>query len=279
MSNNNEKSKELADIKTQFYAIMENYPALYANSKMTPNLPSVMDAREKTDAALTSLHNRMFTFRANVEKQLEDDEDVMAQLAKRGAQLNAKIARRTAIINSKDATISQAPSTNALVQASNTNTPVIESFVNGATQLPGCNLDASGNATKGNCPCVMPGSNTCNTACGAKCPATVDQISLVSEAQDIEKRAYIYAISRIVYLFVGIAMVSFFVFQTVRSPDSTILNDAKLKTAQITNKTSNLINMNNMNMNNLNPFATANANANTIANANANANANALRRF
>jgi len=277
MSNNNEKSKELADIKTQFYAIMENYPALYANSKMTPNLPSVMDAREKTDAALTSLHNRMFTFRANVEKQLDDDEDVMAQLAKRGAQLNAKIARRTAIINSKDATISQAPSTNALVQASNTNTPVIESFVNRATQLPGCN-DAQ-NPT--NCPCVGHGYNTCHDVCRNKntCPATADQISLVSEAQDIEKRAYIYAISRIVYLFVGIAMVSFFVFQTVRSPDSTILNDAKLKTAQITNKTSNLINMNNMNMNNLNPFATANANANTIANANANANANALRRF
>ena len=66
MSNNNNdnvnKSKELSDIKTQFYAIMENYPTMYANSKMTPNLPSVMDAREKTDAALTSLHNRMFTF-------------------------------------------------------------------------------------------------------------------------------------------------------------------------------------------------------------------------
>jgi hypothetical protein len=229
---------------------------------MTPNLPSVMDAREKTDAALTSLHNRMFTFKATLEKELDDNENVMARLAKQGAQLNAKIARRTSILDSKDAMISQAPSTNALVQASNTNTPVIESFVNRATQLPGCNVDAS------NCPCVMPGSNTCNTACGAKCPATADQISLVSDAQDIEKRAYFYAIFRIVYLFVGIAMISYFIFQTVGSPDSTILNDAKLKADQLktvlTNKASNVINnANNMNMNNLNPFANANANTNT----------------
>jgi hypothetical protein len=117
----------------------------------------------------------------------------------------------------------------------------------------------------------MPGSNTCNAVCGAQCPATADQISLVSDAQDIEKRAYFYAIFRIVYLFVGIAMISYFIFQTVGSPDSTILNDAKLKADQLktvlTNKASNVINnANNMNMNNLNPFANANANANANTN-------------
>lgn len=250
MSNNNDKSKELADIKANFYAMMENYPTIYANSKMTPNLPSAMNARNKTEAALTSLHNRMFMFDATLEKELDDNETVMAQLAKKGAQLNAKIARRTSILDSKDAMISQTPSTDALVQASNTQTKVIESYENRATQLPGCSETAG---TPTNCPCVAAGSNKCNTACGPQCPATTDEISLVSEARDIEMKAYFYAISRIVYLFVGIAMVSYFVYQTVGSLDSTILNDAKIKAEQIktgiTNKASNLLNINNANPN------------------------------
>lgn len=262
MSNNDAKSKELADIKTQFYAIMENYPTMYANSMVTPNLPSTMDARNKTDAALTSLHNRMFKFKATLEKEVDDNEEVMAQLAKRGAQLNAKIARRTSIVDSKNAMTSQAPSTDALVQASNTNTKLVESFVNGATQLPGCNIVGS-DQNPTNCPCVAAGSNKCNTACGPQCPATTDEISLVSEARDIEMKAYFYAISRIVYLFVGIAMVSYFVYQTVGSPDSTILNDAKIKAEQITtgitNKTTNLLNINNANPN-------ANTNTNNALN-------------
>ena len=251
MSNNNDKSKELADIKTQFYATMENYPTMYANSKMTPNLPSAMIARNKTDAALTSLHNRMFMFNATLEKEMDDNEAVMAQLAKRGAQLNAKIARRTSILDSKDTMISQTPSTDALVQASNTQTKVIESYENRATQLPGCVIGSDQKPS--NCPCVMPNFKTCNTACGAQCPATEDQISLVSEARDIEMKSYFYAISRIVYLLVGICMVSYFVFQMVGSPDSAILNDAKIKAEQIktgiTNKTSNLLNFNNANPN------------------------------
>jgi len=264
MSNNDDKSKELADIKTQFYAIMENYPTMYANSKMTPNLPSAMNARDKTDAALTSLHNRMFMFKATLDKELDDNEDTMAQLAKRGAQLNAKIARRTSSLDSKDAMISQAPSTDALVQASNTQTKVIESFVNGATQLPGCVIGSDGNPS--NCPCVPANSNVCDATCRTqnKCPATANEISLVSEARDIEMKSYFYAISRIVYLFVGIFMVSYFIFQTVGMPDSTILNDAKIKAEQIkmgiTNKTSNLIN-----------------NANVTATATGNATANAFQ--
>ena len=275
-NNTTDKSKELHDIKTQFYAIMENYPTMYANSKMTPNLPSVMDAREKTDAALTSLHNRMFIFKSTLEKDLDDNEEVMAKLAKQTAQLNAKIARRTSILDSKDAMISQAPSTNALVQASNTQTAVIESFVNRATQLPGCKLE---NGIPTNCPCVAAGTNLCYSNCNKTentCPATEHQISLVHEVQAIEKRAYIYAVSRIIYLVVGIAIISYFIFQTVRTPDSTILNDAKLKADQLktglTNKTTDVMNMNYMNMNRLN-------NMNPFANAKENANANALRRF
>lgn len=259
MSNNNDKSKELIDIKTQFYAIMENYPTMYANSMMTPNLPSTIDARNKTDDALTSLHNRMFKFKATLEKEVDDSEEVMAQLAKRSAQLNAKIARRTSILDSKDAMISQTPSTHALVQASNTHTKVVETFVNGTTQLPGCGVPGS-DGIPSNCPCVAADSNKCNSTCGAKCPATADQISLVSEARDIEKKAYFYAIFRIVYLILGISMVSYFIFQTVSRPDSIILNDAQLKVEQIktgmTNKTSDLIN---------NSYSNPNTNANNAS--------------
>ena len=60
--------RELDDIKTQFHAIMENYPKIYAQLKMTPDLPSAREARDKTDAALASLHNRMFVFKAAIEK-------------------------------------------------------------------------------------------------------------------------------------------------------------------------------------------------------------------
>ena len=42
-----------------------------------------------------------------------------------------------------------------------------------------------------------------------------------------------YAIFRIIYLVVGIVTVSYFVYQTVGSPDSTLLADAKLKADQL----------------------------------------------
>ena len=213
----------LTDIKTQFHAIMENYPTVYANFKATPDLPSARDAHDKTDAALTSLYRRMFAFQAAVEKELNENEETVGQLTTEGAQLNAKVARRTSIVNGR----------NAMMTPTNANAIVIESFVSGlAEQLPGCNaLDASGNAT--NCPCVLPGQNACYSGCGNQCPATAIQLSLVSEVRDIEKRAYIYAIFRIIYLVVGIAAVSYFIFQTVGSPDSAVLEDAKIKAEQL----------------------------------------------
>ena len=60
-----------------------------------------------------------------------------------------------------------------------------------------------------------------------------NQISLASEARSIEKTAYKYSIGRIVYLSLGILIVSYFVFQTVGDPNSTILADAKLKADQL----------------------------------------------
>ena len=62
-----------------------------------------------------------------------------------------------------------------------------------------------------------------------------NQISLVSEARSIEKTAYVYSIVRIVYLSLGIMIVSYFIFQTVGDPNSTILADAKLKADQLKN--------------------------------------------
>jgi len=62
-----------------------------------------------------------------------------------------------------------------------------------------------------------------------------NQISLASEARSIEKTAYAYSIGRIVYLSLGIMIVSYFVFQTVGGPDSTILADAKIKADQLKN--------------------------------------------
>jgi hypothetical protein len=215
---------ELDDIKIQFYAIMENYPTVYANFKANPNLPTARDAHDKTDAALTTPHRRMFAFQSALEKALDENETAVGDLTVAGAKLNARIARRTAILNNKDAMM-VSPSSN-----------VVESFVSGlASQLPGCNMttDASGNQVPSNCPCVEAGANTCSTKCTAGCPATANQLSLVAEARDIEKREYMYAIFRIIYLVVGIAMVSYFVYQTVGSPESTIINDAKNKAEQL----------------------------------------------
>ena len=217
-------STELDDIRTHFYAIMENYPTIYANFKANPDLPSARDAHAKTEAALTALHHRMFAFKSALEKALDENESAVGQLTVEGARLNATLARRTAVLNNKDAMM--VPPQNKSI--------VLESFV--TRQLPGCSstLDISGNPI--NCPCVEAGANTCSTKCTTGCPASSNQLSLVAEARDIEKRQYIYAIFRIIYLVVGIAMVSYFVYQTVGSPDSTILEDAKLKAEQLKTK-------------------------------------------
>jgi len=211
-------SAQLDDIRTHFYAIMENYPTIYANFKANPDLPSARDAHDKTDAALTALHHRMFVFQSALEKAQDDTESELGQLTVEGARLHAMLARRTAVLNNK----------NAMMVPSQ-----VESFV--TRQLPGCNMtkDASGNLVPANCPCVEAGASTCSASCTSGCPASSNQLSLVAEARDIEKREYIYAISRIIYLVIGIAIVSYFIAQTVGSPDSTLLEDAKLKADQL----------------------------------------------
>ena len=135
-----------------------------------------------------------------------------------------------------------------LTARSDTRVTVMEPFM--STQLPGCSLDASGNPT--NCPCVKSGDNVCAEACNKmedktkKCPPSDATRSLVVEAANIEKRAYIHAACRIIYLIIAICIVVYFIFQTVGSADSTILYDARMKADQlktgVTNNTYDVIN-------------------------------------
>ena len=64
-------------------------------------------------------------------------------------------------------------------------------------------------------------------------PPTPNQISMVRHATTIENSVYYYSIARIIYLVVGISVVSYFIFQTIGAPDSTILADVKMKAEQL----------------------------------------------
>jgi hypothetical protein len=202
---------ELSDIRTHFYTTVERYPAVHANHNANPHLPSAMKDHDKMEANLTALHRRMFAFQAGVEKELDQHESAMNAHTNDNVRLNSMLAKRTANIDSSDALIK-------------------EPFT--VRQLPGCSLDPSGNPI--NCPCVDPYESSCSSKCKS-CPATTNQISMVEEAKTIERTAYMYSIARIVYLLVGIVVVSYFVLQTVGGPDSTILADAKMKADQLRN--------------------------------------------
>ena len=98
MTTDNATANELSDIKTQFYAIVENYPAIYANYKANPNLPSAMNDHDQMESKLTSLYRRMFAFQAAVEKELEQHENALNQLTNDNLNLNATLARTTALV-------------------------------------------------------------------------------------------------------------------------------------------------------------------------------------
>jgi len=191
---------ELSDIKTQFHAIAEKYSAVYANYKANPNLPSAMKDHDKMESNLTALYRRMFAFQAGVEKGMEQLESSLNESTNDNAKLNAILAKRVASINGKDAMIVK-------------RAPVRESFV------------VSGLGGDG--PPSPP-------------PPSPVEISMVDEARSIEKTAYAHSIARIVYLLVGIAVVSYFILQTVGDPDSTILTDAKIKAEQLRNNLSQM---------------------------------------
>lgn len=190
----NATANELSDIKTQFYAIVENYPAIYANYKANPNLPSAMNDHDQMESKLTSLYRRMFAFQAAVEKELEQHENALNQLTNDNLNLNATLAKTNASLQGKNAMIAK----NDTLQNS-----------------------------------VMV------SGLGDDLPI---QISIVEEAKSIEKTAYAYSIARIVYLLIGIAIVSYFVLKTVRgigsstSPNASnppsILDNARMKNEQ-----------------------------------------------
>lgn len=184
---------ELSDIKTQFYASVEKYPAVYANYKANPNLPSAMKDHDKMESTLTALYRRMFAFQAGVEKGMEQLETRLNESTNDNAKLNAILAKKVASIDGQDAMIVK-------------RAPVRESFV----------VSGLGDS-----------------------PSPVE-ISLVDEARSIEKTAYAYSIARIMYLVVGIVVVSYFILQTVGDPDSTILTDAKIKAEHLRNTMSQM---------------------------------------
>lgn len=191
MTTDNATANELSDIKTQFYAIVENYPAIYANYKANPNLPSAMNDHDQMESKLTSLYRRMFAFQAAVEKELEQHENALNQLTNDNLNLNATLAKTNASLQGKNAMIAK----NDTLQNS-----------------------------------VMV------SGLGDDLPV---QISIVEEAKSIEKTAYMYSIARIVYLLIGIAIVSYFVLKTVRgigsstSPNANpILDNARMKNEQ-----------------------------------------------
>lgn len=204
-----EDTNDLSDIKTHFYAIVEKYPAVYANYKANPNLPSAMVNHDKMESKLTALYRRMFALQGKVEAEMDQHETNLNELTNTNVKLNAMLAKRRANLDSSDVIIS-----------------LREPFT--VRQLPGCNSGYS------NCPCVDPNESSCSSKCKEACPATANQISMVAEARDIKKTTYTYSIARIVYLVVGIAVISYFILQTVGS--GTMLEDAKLKAEQLKNK-------------------------------------------
>lgn len=189
-------NSELKDIKKQFYFIMENYPAVYANYKINPNLPSAIMAHDKMEADLTALHRRMFAYKAAVEKQLEEHEDTLQKLTTENSNLNIRLSTQEMTLASMN---------NAMNDKKTIKMPVRESF-------------------------------STITGLAENDVPTQSQLDTVDNARSIEISSYYYSIARVVYLLVGISIVSYFIFQKVDSPDSTILADAKVKADELKSK-------------------------------------------
>lgn len=194
-------TQNLTDIKTQFDNLMENYPTVYANYNVNPNLPGAADAHAAMQANLTSLYARMNTFSGGLQAELDQRETAVNTLTSENSRLNAILAKQTASLDSKNAFMM-------------TDTMVYKPFTNmgGLPQLPACTFNASG--APQNCPCV-DSTASCPASCKESCPATTNQISMVDEAKSIEKTTYLYSILRVIYLLLGIGFISFFIYKMV----------------------------------------------------------------
>lgn len=190
------ENSELQDIKKQFHLLMENYPEVYARYQTSPNLPRAMMAHDKMEADLTALHRRMFAYQASIDKQLEENETSLQNLTTQNSKMNAILSKQEMKVSSMN---------DVMKEKKTIKMPVRESF------------------------------NTITGLADEDVP-TQSQFYTVDNARLIEISAYYYSIARIVYLLVGIGIVSYFIFERVDSPDSTILADAKMKTDELKNK-------------------------------------------
>lgn len=175
---------------------MENYPEVYARYQTSPNLPRAMMAHDKMEADLTALHRRMFAYQASIDKQLEENETSLQNLTTQNSKMNAILSKQEMKVSSMN---------DVMKEKKTIKMPVRESF------------------------------NTITGLADEDVP-TQSQFYTVDNARLIEISAYYYSIARIVYLLVGIGIVSYFIFERVDSPDSTILADAKMKTDELKNK-------------------------------------------
>lgn len=174
---------ELNDIINHFSAATENYSQVYADYKMMPNNPNAETEYNKKNKTLQTLYDRMFRFKANLDKKMKDSYETLEQKTKENSIALAKKARTDSINQTINETANQ------MIQSP-------ENFIE--TFEPAKNID--------------------------------------DERVQTGKRIYIIAILNIIYILIGILVISFFIYRLVKQSDSVIINDIKTKAEGIKDK-------------------------------------------
>lgn len=178
-----EMDSELNDIINHFSAATENYSQVYADYKMMPNNPNAETEYNKKNKTLQTLYDRMFRFKANLDKKMKDSYETLEQKTKENSIALAKKARNDSINQTINETANQ------MIQSP-------ENFIE--TFEPAKNID--------------------------------------DERVQTGKRIYIIAILNIIYILIGILVISFFIYRLVKQSDSVIINDIKTKAEGIKDK-------------------------------------------
>jgi len=178
-----EMDSELNDIINHFSAATENYSQVYADYKMMPNNPNAQTEYNKKNKTLQTLYDRMFRFKANLDKKMKDSYETLEQKTKENSIALAKKARNDSINQTINETANQ------MIQSP-------ENFIE--TFEPAKNID--------------------------------------DERVQTGKRIYIIAILNIIYILIGILVISFFIYRLVKQSDSVIINDIKTKAEGIKDK-------------------------------------------
>ena len=174
---------ELNDIINHFSAATENYSQVYADYKMMPNNPNAETEYNKKNKTLQTLYDRMFRFKANLDKKMKDSYETLEQKTKENSIALAKKARTDSINQTINETANQ------MIQSP-------ENFIE--TFEPAKTTD--------------------------------------DERLETGKRIYIIAILNIIYILIGILVISFFIYRLVKQSDSVIINDIKTKAEGIKDK-------------------------------------------